>query len=324
MAKSGAHRESAAWQPALNLLEKVHRLAQSLPVPEGERLAESLVRAAAPITALAIRAATGDGSAGAKLEAALIETEALAQVSVRLGYLRDHNLAQVLRALDELRAIPLRLPPAGPAGPAGAKPSLATRGQEPTTPARAEAPSTPSDRPRPTPAAAPASRRAEPSAPPSEPDRLFVDGCNFLGRAPGYDLGDPASRDRLLFRLQEYAHEHPAHRVVVFFDGQRASSQVTAGVEERITSGMHNADDVMIDHIRALPAGERRRCTLVTDDRDLAARARREGVRAESVQWLISKFVGRRPAGNPRAGLSKSELSEWEQFFSQPPKRPGK
>jgi hypothetical protein len=151
-----------------------------------------------------------------------------------------------------------------------------------------------------------------------------VDGCNFLGCAPGYDLGDPDSRDRLLFRLQEYAHEHPAHRVAVFFDGKRASSRVTAGVEERITSGIHSADDVILDHIRALPRPERRRCTLVTDDRDLAIRARNEGVRAEGVQWLISRFVQRRPAGNPRAGLNKSELSEWERFFNEPPQRPGK
>lgn len=314
------HRKSPAWQPSVNVLEKVHRLAQSLPVPDGERLAEALVRAAAPIPGAAVRAAAGDRTAGAKLEAALLETEALALVAVRLGYLREQHLAPLLRTLDELRGVPVVQAP--PAEPTAAKPAPAADQAAPATEAPKPEPARTPERPRG--ASTPPARRGAAPVAPAEPDRLFVDGCNFLGCAPGYDLGDPNSRDRLLFRLQEYAREHPAHRVVVFFDGQRASSRITAGVEERITSDLHNADDVMIDHIRALPTAERRRCTLVTNDRGLADRARREGVRVESVQWLVSRFVQRRPAGNPRGGLSKSELSEWEQFFSQPPKRPGR
>ena len=163
------------------------------------------------------------------------------------------------------------------------------------------------------------------STPPqSGTDYLLLDGCNFLGCAPGYELGDESSRDRLLFRLQEYAHEHPAHKVVVFFDGKRASSRITAGVEERVTSGLHSADDLMVDYIRGLSREDRRRTTLVTDDRDLAARVRREGVRSESVQWLSARFVRRQPSGVQKPGLSRAQVSEWEQFFSEPPKRPGK
>jgi hypothetical protein len=291
------------WQRSISLLERVYKLASSLPVPDGQRLADALIRASAPIPGLLVQA---DPNA----ERALLEAEALVSLVVRLGYLSESHVAPTLRAIDELREAWTRAPVPAPA------PSPATQ----TSPA----PAAPPRRPAPVTPSASGPRKPAAVAPTAEPERLFVDGCNFLGCAPGYELGDPDSRDRLLFRLQEYAHEHPAHRVAVFFDGKRASSRVTSGVEERITSGIHSADDVILDHIRALPRPDRRRCTLVTDDRELAVRARNEGVRAESVQWLVSRFVQRRPAGNPRAGLNKSELSEWEQFFNEPPRRPGK
>jgi len=301
--KDGSYRDQPAWKLSIALLERIYKLAQALPVPDGQRLADALLRAASPIPGAMVEPNRDS-------DAALLETEALILLTVRLGYLSESYVAPTLRGLDELRKARLPAPTPAPA-PAASAPREAT----------------PTPGPAPGPAATPAKvpGRAAPIPPTrAEPERLYVDGCNFLGCAPGYSLGDPDSRDRLLFRLQEYAHEHPAHRVAVFFDGKRASSRVTAGVEERVTSGIHSADDVILDHIRALPRPERGRCTLVTDDRDLAIRARSEGVRAESVQWLISRFVQRRPAGNPRAGLNKSELSEWEQFFNEPPRRPGK
>jgi hypothetical protein len=79
-----------------------------------------------------------------------------------------------------------------------------------------------------------------------------------------------------------------------------------------------------VDYVRGLPREHRRRTTLVTNDRDLADRARREGARAESVQWLATRFVRRPAADVEKRGLSRSQVSEWEQFFNEPPKRPGK
>jgi hypothetical protein len=156
-------------------------------------------------------------------------------------------------------------------------------------------------------------------------DRLIVDGCNFLGCAPGYELGDEGSRDRLLLRLQDYAREHPAHRVTVFFDGQRASRRTTAGVEERVTSGRRPADDVMLDFLRTLPASDLPRATLVTDDRDLATRAKGVGARVRPTSWLAGKLTrkARQPTAGAERGLSRGELAEWEEFFRRPPKRPG-
>jgi hypothetical protein len=158
-------------------------------------------------------------------------------------------------------------------------------------------------------------------------ERLVVDGCNFLGRARGYELGDPASRDRFLLRLQEYARRHPAHRVVVFFDGQRASRRQTAGVEERVTSGKRPADDVMIDFVAALSPAERRRATLVTDDRALGVRGKNEGARVEPVAWLAERLQRKSPyAGEAlkETGLSRKDLEEWEEYFNGPPERPGR
>jgi hypothetical protein len=173
----------------------------------------------------------------------------------------------------------------------------------------------------------PPQKPARPAAAPqhSGTDRLVLDGSNFLGRAPGYMLGDEESRDRLLFRLQEYGRAHPAHRVTVFFDGQRTSRRMVAGVEEQITGAQRSADDGIVTFLHELPAADRPRTTLVTDDRELSMRARAQGVRVEGIAWLAERLERKpRPENGQRPGLSKGEVSEWEEFFNRPPKRPGR
>jgi hypothetical protein len=98
-------------------------------------------------------------------------------------------------------------------------------------------------------------------------------------------------------------------------------------VEEQVTSGQRPADDVMIDYLHALPLAERRRSTVVTDDQELARRARGEGARVQATTWLAERLEGKGPdAGGVRkaAGLSRNELDDWEDYFSQPPERPGR
>ena len=60
-------------------------------------------------------------------------------------------------------------------------------------------------------------------------DRLVIDGSNFLGRAVGYQLGDDASREQFLTRLQDYVHLNPALKLTVFFDGQKAARRLPCG-----------------------------------------------------------------------------------------------
>ncbi len=238
----------------------------------------------------AARLPVAAGTGAPDLARRAAEVEILLLLTGRLAGLPEPELAPALRLLADL---------------AGAEP--------------------PSPAPAPGPEARPARRLATAEAPPEPPDRLILDGCNFLGRAPEYSLSDPASRDRLLFRLQEYSKRHPAHRVIVYFDGQRASRRITAGVEERVTSGRRPADDVIIQFLEELSLAERRRATLVTDDRDLGRRARALGVKAESVSWLAEKFQPRQPYASEarkQSGLNRTELEEWENYFNEPPKRP--
>jgi hypothetical protein len=265
----------------------------------------------------------GEAPSAGQRSATLAKLDLLLELSVRLGYVAEPAVQPARTALDLLQeslvsaapgaatasAAPVRQP-AAPAAP----PPAASRG----LPSHSSAiePSAP---------AAKGPKREDAAKPGHGQDRIVVDGSNFLGRASGYSLGDERSQERFLFRLQEYAHQHPAHRITVYFDGRHVVRQLTAGVEINVTSGARPADDVMVDFIHALPDPDRRRCVLVTDDRDLGVRAKQEGVRVEGVAWLASRLTRKEPEpGARRGGMNRTELSEWEQFFNAPPKRPGK
>lgn len=327
--KNGTDHRNVTWRQALDLAAECYRLAETLRAGVGARLAEQLTETAARIPARLAQATRGGAAPLQEAEAGLLEAETLLFLAVQLKQLPE---GRAQTALSMITALLDGLPVPAPELPVTTEPVPAPA---PVPPAPAPAPAPP---PAPAPAvvsgspAPPVVEKARPAfkapAPPEQPpDRLLVDGCNFLGRAYGYALGDEKSRDRLLFRLQEYGRAHPAHHITVFFDSQRTSSQVIAGVEQRTSAAGREADDSMIDFVRTLPAADRRRCTLVTDDRELARRARNEGVRVESIAWLVSR-VERTPlptsGGRPETGLSRNELSEWEQFFNQPPRRPGK
>lgn len=317
VSKAGAHRKLPGWQKGLELAEQVYRLAEVVTAARGQALADLLLARIIELPALVAQGGPGSELARARL----LEVEAGLLLAVRLRYLSE---AQIAPALALVEALSNELPAADPA------PAVRETVKAPVVAASAAAPVPAATTPRasvapPSAREVPAAAPRVPSTPPSvEKDYLLLDGCNFLGCSPGYELGDDSSRDRLLLRLQEYAREHPAHKVVVFFDGKRASSRLTNGVEERVSSGLHSADDLMVDYVRGLPREHRRRTTLVTNDRDLGERARREGVRAESVQWLSTRFVRRPAPDEQKRGLSRSQVSEWEQFFNEPPKRPGK
>jgi predicted RNA-binding protein with PIN domain len=296
----GAHRRSPRWQQALEIAEAAVRLAPT--EPAHRVIAVQLADAAAAVPAAAARVEHGEPVK--LLGQALLKLEASVLLAQRLGAVPEAKASAVVARIDGFRS-PTPSAPAQVEAPAGGEvPKLAARPAPQTVPAR------------------PASRPTQPAA---APERLFVDGSNFLGRAPGYALGDAGSRDRLTFRLQDYVRRHPAHKVTVFFDGQKTASRNLGGVEERVTSGLHEADDVIVDSVRALPTADRRRCIVVTDDRTLASRVRGEGVRVESVAWLSARFVA--PATSAVThdpGIPRDELSDWEDFFKKPPQRPGR
>lgn len=317
------YRELKVWQEALALAERVYRLAGAAKAPEARGLMGRLTDAAGAVPGRIahawLRAHAGEDPASLlqQAEGRLLDVETQLLLGVRLGHLEQEAVSRVLSIQQEV----LRLLPTLASPPTSAVPPAVVTAM----PAQPPAPEPPAPgRPREgVHRARMAPRVTEEYHQPV--DRLVVDGCNFLGSAVGYTLGDDRSRDKLLFRLQEYARRHPAHQVVVFFDGQRASRRQTAGVEERVTSGNRPADDVIVEFIEALPTADQPRCTVVTDDRELAQRAKRAGAAAQPVGELVGK-LSREAAGFVKRedGLNQSGLADWEEFFSHPPRRPGK
>ncbi len=318
---AGSGMDDQGWVEALGAAEALYRLAEKIAAAGGRRLAEQLTESAAELPGLA---ATRDPD----LARHRLRAEALLELAVRLGYVNGEKAGTAGAALGKLvqpAPAPVQAtaaPPAAPAPALSAAPAAASGAPPPQTPHRR----LPSEASPIEPPAATRKERAGDARPGHGQDRIVIDGSNFLGRASGYGLGDERSQERFLFRLQEYAHQHPAHRVTVFFDGRQVVRQLTAGVEIQVTSGSRPADDVIVDLLRSMSAPDRRRCILVTDDRELGSRANQEGIRVESVAWLASRLSRKEPSpgGLRQAGLNRGELSEWEQFFDAPPKRPGK
>ncbi len=188
------------------------------------------------------------------------------------------------------------------------------------------------------PAAPPRQQAAAPAIPPAAPppprpapgfQRVIVDGSNFLGSAEGYALRDPESRRQFMLRVGDRCRVESSQRWTVFFDGSKASRLVRGNLEERTTGNGRPADDVILEYLNQLPEPDRRRATVITDDRALAAAIRAAGAKVQPVQWLASRLAppAERPLPVPTpppAANAPSSLAEWESFFQAPPKRPGK
>jgi predicted RNA-binding protein with PIN domain len=144
-----------------------------------------------------------------------------------------------------------------------------------------------------------------------------VDGSNFLGTVPGFDLGSAASRETLVLRLQDYAHAHPGTRMTVYFDGRKASAAVRGGVEVRFSPDTRPADHYIVEYLRGVPVAERGACVLVTGDAELSASARALGVRVEAPR-RFQRRIAAPPEPPADRGLSAREVAEWEEFFRRP------
>ena len=146
--------------------------------------------------------------------------------------------------------------------------------------------------------------------------RLLVDGSNVLGRAAGYRLGAAADREALLRRLRDYGHGHPGQRIVVWLDGKRSERRKASGLEVRF-SDARGADDGIVRMLDRLTPAERRQARLVTDDRELARRARERSARVESVSWLMSALPEPQE-GESERGVSAAEAEELRAHFLRP------
>jgi len=148
---------------------------------------------------------------------------------------------------------------------------------------------------------------------------VIVDGSNFLGTVPGFNLASDATREELITRLQDFAHLHPSSRIVVYFDGQRTSVTRAGGVEIRFTHGKKPADFYIVEMLRALGDAERTHSLLVTADRALADTARKLGAKVEAPSSFHRRLPVARRTSIGERGLSAAEVADWEAYFEQPP-----
>jgi hypothetical protein len=141
---------------------------------------------------------------------------------------------------------------------------------------------------------------------------ILLDGNNLLHRLPGGGRGRDEVRRMVLDRVR-----HERQRVTVVFDGPPPvgrPARESLGRATVVWSGERKADDVII---ATLPCGgSARQWVVVTDDRELARRARDRGAETRDVASWQSSL---RPVAAASEGsahpVSPSELSEWEAYF---------
>ncbi|MEE4273623.1 MAG: NYN domain-containing protein [Thermoanaerobaculales bacterium] len=142
---------------------------------------------------------------------------------------------------------------------------------------------------------------------------LLIDGNNLLHRLPQGDRSRTGVRRQVL-----EATRHETISVTVVFDGpppEGMSARESLGNVTIAYSGVKSADDVIV---ASLPPGKAAsQFSVVTDDRELAARVRDRGARVRT----LAQWRGRRRRPSPtrprvESKLSSNEVAEWESFFA--------
>jgi hypothetical protein len=147
---------------------------------------------------------------------------------------------------------------------------------------------------------------------------LLIDGSN-LGGVLG---GGAGARDApgVVRRLMPWARERREEVVVVFDGPPRAEVAERYGSLAVAWSGATSADDRIVEMV----AREPRRWTVVTADRELAARCRSAGGRVSSVRELAER-AARPPRRRPTASAAEAaaekpaphaeEREHWRRVF---------
>ena len=144
---------------------------------------------------------------------------------------------------------------------------------------------------------------------------ILIDGNNLLHSLPSH------LRTRGAVRQQVLDHSRREKiSVTIVFDGPPPGGTPASEHLGNVTivySGGTSADDVIIDR---LPAGSAALSwTVVTNDRNLSARARERGASVRTLsQWTTRRKVTA-PPGKPRPKprLRSEEVVRWEKEFSK-------
>jgi hypothetical protein len=137
----------------------------------------------------------------------------------------------------------------------------------------------------------------------------FLDGNNLIGRerkAPG----SREDRDALVREVSDRLRATQA-RVVLFFDG--SGDPVSLGSLSVRFAGTGTADDAILQQIGR--SARPQEITVVTEDRDLARRARDAGARTSAAADFWKRF-GAGTRTSPAPGGERVDVDDWMQWFS--------
>jgi len=112
---------------------------------------------------------------------------------------------------------------------------------------------------------------------------ILIDGHNLIGQLPGLSLQDPDDEEMLVRQLQSY-RARTGKRLTVVFDAGTGSglaqSRSQGGVEVVFAGQGSSADAVIARRMRNEPNPGA--WLVITSDRDVAERVRRQGARVQS------------------------------------------
>jgi predicted RNA-binding protein with PIN domain len=141
----------------------------------------------------------------------------------------------------------------------------------------------------------------------------IIDGHNLIGVMPDIKLGDPDDEVRLLERLRLYRASSGGQKILAFFDGgdlppnpaqvlgPRSNHLSSPGIEVRFSEPGQTADDAIIAFLqsRTQPG----QYAVITNDAELAGRARASGASSLRASDFAPKLVRRKPRPAPAKSI---------------------
>jgi len=142
----------------------------------------------------------------------------------------------------------------------------------------------------------------------------LIDGNNLAHSLPG-NASDRSEVRRLALQRVRSSQG----RLTLVFDGpppEGTPRRESLGSVTVIYASPRSADEVIL---AALPEPQRaREWIVVTNDRELAARARRSGAQTQHIAQFLTRCRASRPVVDEQRALTPSEIAQWEEFFATP------
>lgn len=127
-----------------------------------------------------------------------------------------------------------------------------------------------------------------------------IDGHNLIGVLPDIHLSQPDDEARLLDRLRAYRARTGGQSMIVFFDSSglpaHSPDLSSPGIQVRFAAPGQTADDAIIDYLR--DRSQPGQYAVVTNDQDLAQRARSGGASVLPASEFAAKLAAKQPPNN--------------------------